>query len=170
MERPHAKVTYDTPPGWAPAEGSPVSLVNFTVAGAAEGEGATVNVTPLGNFAGREAMLVNMWRNQVGSEPLSPEEAARTLSDVPVAGETGKIFEVSGTRDGKTRRLVTAMLSRDDGTWFFKLAGDESVVQAQKPAFLTFLKSFRFAAPEAASSPALAPEPEPKVEQSAKPE
>ena len=33
----------------------------------------------MGSFAGREEMLVNMWRNQVGAEPVSPEEARKAL-------------------------------------------------------------------------------------------
>ena len=151
MEPSHPRVAYDAPADWKPAEKSQVSAVNFTVAGSAGN--ATVNVTVLGNFAGREEMLVNMWRQQVGAPPLDNGEAAKALSEVPVAGEQGRLFEVNGVREGKPNRIVTAMLNRPDGTWFFKLAGDEPEVLEQKPVFLGFLKTFRFESAAAPTNP-----------------
>ncbi len=69
----------------------------------------------------------------------------RSLQPVEVGGEAGKLFEVSSTSDGAStpRRIVTAMVHRADGSWFYKLAGDPKTVETQKPAFIEFLKSVR---------------------------
>ncbi len=61
-----------------------------------------------------------------------------------MAGGSGKFFEISSERDGKASRIVTAMFNRGSNTWFFKLQGDAAVVEAQKPAFIEFLKSIQF--------------------------
>jgi hypothetical protein len=132
-----------------------------------KGEG-TISITPLPNLAGQEEMVVNMWRQQVGQEPLTADQVSTALSDVEVAGAKGKLFEINGSRDGKALRIVTAMQhGRSGASWFYKLSGDEALVEQQKPTFLDFVKSIKFkedsgapaaAAPvAAASAPATTP-------------
>ena len=55
-----------------------------------------------------------------------------------------------GTLKGQ---IIVAMLMRGDTSFFFKIAGEDSVVTEQKPAFLDFLKSISF---EAAPATAMA--------------
>jgi hypothetical protein len=107
-----------------------------------EGE-ASVSVTPLPNLAGRDGMIVNMWREQVGQPPLDESQSAAALSPVEIAGEKGQIFEVNGTQGSSNARIITAMLHRPEASWFFKLSGPDAAVAAQKAAFVDFLKSVR---------------------------
>jgi hypothetical protein len=157
---PRPEIVYEKPSTWSPAEPDAVSVVNFAIE--TDQGHATVNVTPLGDFAGQEAMFVNMWREQIGLPSLSGPDAEKSLAPIKVAGRDGKIFEVTGKLDDKTRKIVTAIVERPGATWFYKLAGDEAVVDAQKPIFLTFIQTVRLASepaqrPEAASSsPAVA--------------
>ncbi|MDB6108701.1 MAG: hypothetical protein JWR69_451 [Pedosphaera sp.] len=140
--RPRPQVSWKLPPGWK--EGSPnqISLASFNIAGP-QNQQAQVNITELANFSGRDGQIVNMWRNQVGLEPLSNEDALKQLQAVEVSAEKGNLFEVSGTNKDGPFSILTAFVHHPDGSWFYKLAGDVALVQAQKPVFIEFLKSIQ---------------------------
>ena len=86
-------------------------MPRFNYGGQALIEFSTVSITPLGAFAGKEPILVNMWRSMFQMDPLPEEEAVKALSDLPIAGGTGKIFDLTGEKGGKKSRIVTAMLN-----------------------------------------------------------
>ena len=131
------------PEGWTEAGAGQMSVASFNIAGAG-GEKATVAITPLRGLAGKEGIIVNMWRQQVGLAELSAEEAAKQLSPVEIGDGAGKMFDVTGKADGgAAMRIVTAMQHRGDASWFFKLAGNDALVQAQKPVFTAFLKTIK---------------------------
>ena len=155
-QRPKPQLTYTLPPGWTEAESSSVSVASFAIkSGSAE---ANVAITPLPNLAGREAMVVNMWREQAGLAPIEEAELAKTLEPVEVGGKKGQMFEVLGAKEGGApMRIVTAFYHEAGASWFYKLQGDEALVAAQKPAFVEFLKTVRVkegAAPAADTSSA----------------
>jgi hypothetical protein len=157
--RAKPQLDYQLPTGWQEAGPSEFSLLNFRIPTAA-GE-AMVNITPLAGMAGRDTAIVNMWRAQLGQPELDEPAAAAALTPVEVAGESGRLFEVTGTRDGQTQRIVTAFVHRADGSWFYKLQGADAAVTAQKPAFIAFLKSVKIKeGPAVAATPA-APSSEP---------
>ena len=151
------KLSYTLPAGWSEAPANSVSLVAFAIKDGAKEAG--VNITPLPNLAGREALVVNMWREQAGLAPIEDAELAKTLEPVEIAGKKGRMFEVLGAKEGGAPlRIVTAFYHEAGASWFYKLAGDEALVSAQKSAFIGFLKTVRVkedAAPaaDAASAP-----------------
>jgi len=156
---PHAtsgampKVSYTTPDGWREVGAGEMRVAGFTIAGT-NGAAAQVAVTPLPGMAGRESLIVNMWRQQVGLSELSETETAKELTVVDIGGESGKMFDMVGkSAAGVTIRIVTAMAHRGEMSWFYKLQGDEELVTAQKPNFVSFLKSVKME--EAAASTAL---------------
>jgi hypothetical protein len=159
-ERPALpKFTWTLPEGWSEAPASQMSAANFSVKGD-EGE-VGVTVTPLPDLGGQEELVVNMWRQQVGEEPLSAEQVKQALTEVEIAGSKGQLFEIGGTRDGKPLKIVTAMLHGQAGaSWFFKMSGDAAAVEKQRSAFLDFVKSVKFeAAPSAPTAAATAAAP-----------
>ena len=162
------KMSWQLPPGWVSTGPGQMSAASFAIK--SDSGKAGVSVTPLPNMAGQEAMIVNMWRQQAGAPDLKPEEAEAALTPVSMAGGTGKYFEITSNRDGKSGRIITAMLNRDGKTWFFKLAGDDAAVAEQKAPFLEFIKSIQFddKAVAAVSNPP--PAPDPGVPAAAKPE
>jgi hypothetical protein len=155
-----ASLQWKLPAGWKETAPGRMSLAAFAIAGGEAGE-AQVNITVLPNLAGHEADIINMWRQQMGLTALSEEEAARSLHPIQAGQETGSLFEVSAAADAASgsTRIVTAMVHRADGSWFYKLAGNSKIVEAQKPAFIEFLKSIRIqpAAVVAAVPPPAAP-------------
>ncbi|MBI5774179.1 MAG: hypothetical protein HZA89_10600 [Verrucomicrobia bacterium] len=131
------------PDGWAVTENSRMSVAAFLVGGEG-GQTAEITATPLPPLGGRETDIVNMWRQQVGQPALGDDEAAKQLQPVAIGGEEGQLFEISSSpTNSEPTRIVTAMLHRKSASWFFKLSGDPAVVDAQKPAFVEFLKTVR---------------------------
>lgn len=151
------QLSWTLPAGWKEAGAGQMSLATFDITAKGDKQ-AQVTVTPLRGLAGKEVLIVNMWRQQAGLVELSAEEVQRQLQPVEIAGEPGKMFEVTGKAEGTNPplRIVTAMAHRADASWFYKLAGDSGLVEAQKPAFVEFLKSIKITetpAGEAASAP-----------------
>lgn len=168
--RPRPQLDYQLPAGWQDAGGSQFSLVNFRIP-TPKGD-AMVNITPLAGMSGRDTVIVNMWRQQVGQEPLEESAAAASLKPVEIGGEQGKLFEVTGKRDGQDLQIVTAFVHRPDGSWFYKLQGTAEAVASQKDTFINFLKTVKIkpgtaATAEAKPAPAPAPAPEAEVKPAA---
>jgi hypothetical protein len=154
--RPTPEIEWQLPEGWTRVEGR-VGVATFAIFGEG-GRQAQVNITPLPPMQGREALIINMWRSQVGLGEIPEAEAAGQLTDVPVGSETGRMFEVANAGSGGEgpQRIVTAMVHRAEASWFYKLSGDDALVQAEKPRFLEFLQSIRIkeTAGTAAGTPA----------------
>ena len=139
---PRPEIAYTLPAGWEDLGQTPMSLANFKIKSAA-GE-ATVNITPLASMAGQEALIVNMWREQVGQPPLAESAIASTFTPVAIGPDAGQLFSIAGMRDKQAVRIVTAFAHRDGASWFYKLQGPEAVIAAEQPAFVAFLKTVRF--------------------------
>jgi hypothetical protein len=143
---PKAKpqVTWTLPGGWKESGAGQMSVASFSIQDAG-GHEAQVTITPLARLAGRDVDIVNMFREQLGLEPLSRQDAAKQFETVEVGGESGNLFQIDGKpQEGSgPARIITAMVHRADASWFYKLAGDIALVEAQKPAFIAFLKSIR---------------------------
>jgi hypothetical protein len=147
------KISYTTPEGWAETGAGEMRAAGFTIAGA-DGQSAQVAITPLPGMIGREPMIVNMWRQQVGMPELAEADAGKELTDVMIGAEAGKMFEIAGpSAGGATLRIMTAMLHRGNQSWFFKLQGNDELVAAQKVNFVAFLKSVKIEAAPAAALP-----------------
>jgi hypothetical protein len=140
--RAKPKITYALPAGWQEASPGAANVAAFLIRSGSTA--ANVAVTPLPNLAGREEMIVNLWRDQAGLPPIGEADAANELVAVEIAGQQGKMFDVLGTREGgEPLRILTAFFHAGGSSWFFKLSGDDALVTAQKPAFVEFLKSVR---------------------------
>ncbi len=139
-----AALEWKLPAGWKEATTGRMALASFTIAGEGGAE-AQVSVTALPNVVKHEADIVNMWRQQFDLPAVGADEALGALRPVEVGADKGRLFEAaSKAAEGATaRRIVAAMAHRSDASWFYKLSGDAKVVEAQKAAFIEFLKSIR---------------------------
>jgi hypothetical protein len=149
--RPRPELSWKLPEGWRESAPGRMSVATFSITSGAQE--AQVTVTPLPMLAGKDAMVVNMWREQVGLAPLSNDVIMAQLQDVVVGSDNGKMFEVAGQNGEAPLRIVTAIVHRPDASWFYKLSGDAALVEAQKPAFVEFLKSVRLKEPATAEAP-----------------
>ena len=131
-------LTWTLPAGWKDL-GPDVANVGRLAAGE-----ASVAITALTSMEGKETILVNMWRQVRGQEPLEESEAAKILKNVSIAGAPGHMFEFADEKVEKPSRFVVAFVHHPEGSLFFKIQGPDAAVTAQKPAFFEFLKTVKF--------------------------
>lgn len=146
-ERQAVQVRWVLPAGWKERPKGRMQSASFSVS-APDGREAEAAILNLPGLGGHEAEVVNIWRGQLGLEPQSSADIAKMAERVAVGGVEASLYDLAGrqkqTDDKLAGRILVAMLVRPDGSWFFKLAGEDAFVREQKPAFLEFLKSITF--------------------------
>ncbi len=149
------RLTWTVPAGWTDKGPSGMRVGSFAIGNASE-PNADVSVIPLSSWAGRELENVNRWRAQVGLPAVKSEELPQQASPVDIGGDPGQLFEVAGpsAENGKPTRILAAVWPMPAMAWFFKMTGDDALVQSQKPAFLAFLRSVKRGGPAAAGTSA----------------
>jgi hypothetical protein len=145
---------YVLPAGWEKRAPTQMRVASFGVS--QDGKQADVSVIPLAGMAGTDPANVNRWRGQVGLQPLADDDLQKLAEKVEVAGQPADLYDMAGT----VQRILAVILHRDDATWFFKMTGDADLVEKQKPAFVSFLKSFQFGESAAPSTMDLSKLPE----------
>ncbi len=136
---------WTTPPGWTSVKPSEMRVASFKVAGA-NGKTADVSIVPLAGTGGGDFANVNRWRGQVGLPDTSDDELQKTAENVGAAGQSAQLFDIAGQDkdSGAPTRIIGVIQHRDETSWFYKMTGDADLVEQQKPAFITFLKSLSF--------------------------
>jgi len=148
---------WTAPAGWQaqPAEG--MRLASFLVTGA-DGAKADLSVVSLPGDVGGELANLNRWREQVHLPPVGAGELDAAFTRLTGAAGEYLVADLLGETaaagaGGHPARILGALLRQPGQIWFFKLAGDAALVEAQKSAFLAFLQSVQ---PGTAEAPALA--------------
>jgi len=139
------KPNWQVPSGWQEVPAGQFLVAKFMVSGADNAK-AAINVSMSAGEGGGLAMNVNRWRKQLGLNDLSETELNKLVTSIDT--ETGKaIFvDMSGTdaRTSQKARLVGAMVPGASQTWFYKLMGDEGLVDRQKDAFTKFVQTAKY--------------------------
>lgn len=141
---PMIKVT--APEGWEASQGSSMRVASFAINGE-DGATADVSVIPLPGDSGSVLDNVNRWRGQVQLPPLAG--ADDPALGVEMDGEAGKLFvthmvSTEAVLDGKKAAISTAILKAEGITWFFKITGDASLVEANREKFENFARTATF--------------------------
>ena len=156
--RPH--VHWDKlPAGWREEASSGSRAATFSIAGT-DGKRAEVAAIGFPGMGGSDLQFVNLWRDQLGLEPLTDEQLPKLVEPATIAGAAGKLFDITGATKSAAApaadRIIVALHKAEGVSWFVKLTGDPALVEQQKPAFVTFLKglSFHMESHGAADAPA----------------
>jgi hypothetical protein len=147
-----APLTWKTPDGWTEVPPTEMRVASFKVN--QNGKQADISVVPLGGMAGGDGANVNRWCGQVGLTALSPDQLAKIVETVNVDGQPAALFDIAGTNpgSGEQNRIIGVIQHRDDTTWFFKMTGDGALVEQQKAALISFLKSVSFSSSASAQT------------------
>jgi len=139
-----APLTWKTPDGWSEVPATELRLASFKVN--KDGKMVDISVIPLGAMAGTDDGNVNRWRGQVGLSAVSAEAVQKLVENVDAGGQPAQLYDLVGTNPGSGDkvRIMAAIQHRPGTTWFFKMTGDADLTEAQKPAFIEFLKSLKF--------------------------
>lgn len=139
------------PEGWQSREGgNRMRAASFSIAGP-EGKSAELSVIPLAGMGGNDLDFVNMWRKQIGLGEVEAGALGKYMAPVKISGLEGKLFDMRGSEAAQAtdpNGVLVAVLAREGVTWFFKLAGDEALVQAQRAPFIEFLQGVGFTDPD----------------------
>ncbi|MBX3743985.1 MAG: hypothetical protein KF833_01620 [Verrucomicrobiae bacterium] len=140
------------PEGWVSHGAEGLRVANFTISGS-DDRRAELAVIPLPGTGGTDVDLVNLWRGQLSLAPIGPEALPAHTDETEIAGQPIKLFNIVGSESYDTEaqghQILVAALRRDGFTWFFKLAGDAPVVEAQRQPLKAFLGQVEFTAPSA---------------------
>lgn len=102
-----------------------------------------VSVVVLSGPAGGELANVNRWRGQIGLSSL--EEPALAKARVILGAKAGDVAVYDFSSDGeKKSRMVVALASNGDRTWFVKMLGDAAEVKSARAGFNQILSSLHF--------------------------
>ncbi len=137
---------WTTPSGWEQKAPSSMRYGSFAISGK-NGAQADLSVISLAGEAGGVLANINRWRDQLGLSPITEGQLSDNFTQVEVLDTKVVLvdFANSNPSDGKVKtRMLAAILPHGPSTWFFKMTGDDSLVEAQKTRFTQFLKSLRF--------------------------
>jgi hypothetical protein len=147
-----------TPTGWQEQPAGGMSTASFAISGE-EGRKGEFSVMAFPGAGVAELDLINIVRQDAGLPALQEAEFSRLVERVDVGQEKGALIDFTGatgaTNTAVPNRVMLATLRHEGITWFFKLAGDSSLLTAQKPVMLDYLKSVSFV--EGAPLPAQGP-------------
>jgi hypothetical protein len=135
---------WQAPASWKEIDGGPFLISKFAIAGEA-GE-AAVNVSMSAGAGGGLAANVNRWRGQLGLADLSNDQLADQATSVDIPGGKATFVDMAGTdvKSSQKARLIAAVVPRGQQTWFYKLMGTPATVEANKDAFMSFVKGVKY--------------------------
>ena len=140
---------WDVPTSWESQPLAGPRVGSFAIK-AADGRSADISVTAFPGSVGGDLANVNRWRDQIKLPPLSQADLAREVKAIDLAaGQFTLVDLLSETPviDGRFKsRILGAWLKQPDRVWFFKMAGEADLVDSQRDAFLSFLRSVDFGA------------------------
>jgi len=132
------KPDWKVPAGWQEVAPGQMQLAKFLATGDG-GAKAETSVAVIPGDGGGALANVNRWRKQIGLGPIEAADLPKQTSTLDVGASKAMVLDV--TSADKTKRMLAASVPRGDGTWFYKLMGDETVVAREKDAFLQFVQS-----------------------------
>ncbi len=146
---PRPTLSFKKPASWREGQSSVARVASFRM-GEPAGPQAQLAIIPLRGSGGPELSVVNQWRTLVGLEPADQDALPDLLEEHECGAATYRLadFTAKTARPGKTpQRIVVAYTHLQDFTWFFKMTGDASVVEAEKPVLLEFLRQLEYSDP-----------------------
>jgi hypothetical protein len=134
------------PPDWQSMPPAEFLRAEFSIS-SSHGATAEVNVAVMGGEGGGLLANVNRWRGQLGLSMLSENDLTQIAQSLNVPGGKATLVDFAGmdTKTNVPTRLVGAIVSQNDQTWFYKLMGSRSVVAQQKDVFMKFIQSANYA-------------------------
>jgi len=130
---------WEAPAHWQAKPGTALRKATYELAGA-DGATAELAITAFPGAVGGELANINRWRGQLQLPSLDAVAHLAAVQRLTVHGLPIAVVEFSGGPRG-TQRLLGAIVTHGDATWFFKLTGADALVRAEKPAFFSFLQT-----------------------------
>lgn len=148
---PVERLEWTTPPEWKQQEPSGMRYGSFLITGKNETQ-ADVSILFLSGDGGGALANINRWREQLGLPPIVDGQLSSQSTQLEVLGKkvilVDLVSQKSTNNQKEIKRILAAILPRDNISWFFKMTGDDSLVSAHKERFIQLVKSARFSSSE----------------------
>ena len=145
-----ADVHWTAPASWEQQPASGFRKGSYLVKGS-NGKTAEVSVISFPQSAGGVLANVNRWRNQLKLAPISNE--AEVGSPMTVDGRDLFFVDLVSDQpigqDGSKTRILGGIFPLPAETWFFKMMGDDQLVESHRDEFRHFLETIQGSGPEA---------------------
>jgi hypothetical protein len=135
-------LTWTAPGDWIAKPASAMRKATFAVPGDSGAE-AELSITAFPGDVGGELANLNRWRGQVQLPPLANPTDSTDVTRFEQGGLKFTLADFSGAPSASPQRILGAIVPVGDATWFFKLSGPTAVIDQQKGAFVTFLKTIQ---------------------------
>jgi hypothetical protein len=131
---------WEVPAGWKSVPASTMRVASFAV-----GDGGDFSVVALGPGAGGTLANLNRWRGQLGLDAVGEADISKvtTTLDLP-GGEKAVVADLVGEGAGAGKKMLAAIVAREDRTWFYKLTGPAALVTRERDNFVKFVKSVKY--------------------------
>jgi hypothetical protein len=136
------KPAWQVPAGWQEVPGGQFLIAKFTIGSGADQ--AAVNVSMSGGDGGGLVGNVNRWRKQIGLPDLPEGDVSKLATALEVAdGGKASLVDMTGkdARTGQDTRVLGAVVPHEGKTWFYKLMGNNQLVNREKDAFIKFVQT-----------------------------
>jgi hypothetical protein len=130
---------WTVPKNWTAGAASSMRVATYNVSGEGK-QSAEIAISAFPGDVGGPLANINRWRGQLGLGPIKQEDVAGITSPIEAGDIKGTVVNL----DAGAKRMLVATLPHAGNSWFFKMTGDAPVVEAQKEAFLGFVKSVKF--------------------------
>jgi hypothetical protein len=137
-----ANPQWTMPKDWQPGRPSSMRRASFVIMGP-DTQSADIAVTAFPGDVGGMLMNINRWRGQIGLGPVTEDQVAGITSKLTVNGIEATVVDFTADK-AKPVRMLVATIPHKGVSWFFKITGDASLVEAQKETFLAFVQSVKF--------------------------
>jgi hypothetical protein len=140
-----AKPAWQVPTGWQEVPGGQFLVAKFQLAGENNAQ-AAVNVSMSAGDGGGALANVNRWRTQLGLPAFGEADLTKAAKSLDVSGSKAMFVDMTGT-DARTQqkaRLLAAIVPHAQQTWFYKLMGNEQIVDREAAAFTKFVQTAKY--------------------------
>ncbi len=139
------KPVWQAPASWQEVAAGSFLIAKFQINGGADSQ-ATVNVSLSAGDGGGSLANVNRWRGQLGLKASGEAELMKEVRSFEVAGGKVMFVDMSGidARTQQKARLLGAIVSQPNRTWFYKLMGNDKLVERESEAFAKFVKNVKY--------------------------
>jgi len=132
---------WEAPADWKPKPNSAMRKGSYAVV---QGDqSADLSVTTFPGDVGGLAANVNRWRGQLNLPPVDGAALGALTESVVANGLHFTMVDFSGPARPGQQRILAALASWQGATWFVKLTGPSGLVEDQRSAFISFLKTVR---------------------------
>jgi len=126
------------PAQWTANAPSPMRKGSWMITGDNDTK-AEIAVTVFPGDVGGITANVNRWRGQLGLAAANETEINASAENINIGKDAGKKYSLVSA--DQKRVTVALLVPKNNSTWFCKISGDASVVNAQAESFLNFFKN-----------------------------